>query len=258
MTKIYIALIAVLALGGGTYVAYEKKIGPFAEMSATNSAEISWKFESQGDDLESGAPLTRVSVTIGGVLSDLGLFTGSCSQISNSSWGLVEGEVDGAICWWAGGGEEIGIFEENGELVIKKGQLDEGSAEVAGVRGNFEVLVPRNETTDTDNDTSTSGGSSATSGGSTAPAGGSGGGSAGVTVYTSAQVALHATGTSCWTIIDGSVYDLTEWIKKHPGGASAILKLCGRDGTEIFHGQHGTAAAQANILATYKLGSLSR
>ncbi len=145
MTKIFIAIIAVLALGGGTYVAYEKKVGPFAETAPTQ-AEISWKFEGEGDDLESGAPLTRVSVTINGVVSDLGLFTGSCSQIANSSWGLVEGEIDGAICWWAGGGEEIGIFKENDQLVIKKGQLDEGSAEVAGVRGNFELLIPGNET----------------------------------------------------------------------------------------------------------------
>jgi hypothetical protein len=34
--------------------------------------------------------------------------------------------------------------------------------------------------------------------------------------------------------------------------------LCGRDGTTIFHGQHGNAQLQADILATYKVGPLSR
>jgi cytochrome b involved in lipid metabolism len=73
-----------------------------------------------------------------------------------------------------------------------------------------------------------------------------------------AVVATHNTATSCWTVIDNNVYDLTNWISKHPGGPAAIQQLCGRDGTTIFHGQHGNAQLQADILATYKVGPLSR
>jgi cytochrome b involved in lipid metabolism len=75
-----------------------------------------------------------------------------------------------------------------------------------------------------------------------------------VTTYTAADVAAHADVSSCWSIIDGNVYDLSSWISQHPGGEQAILSLCGKDGSAIFHGQHGDAQKQADILATMKIG----
>lgn len=76
--------------------------------------------------------------------------------------------------------------------------------------------------------------------------------------YTAAQVATHKDATSCWTIIDGNVYDLTQWIGKHPGGEQAIRSLCGVDGTVAFHGQHDDAKKQADILVTFKIGTLAQ
>ena len=75
---------------------------------------------------------------------------------------------------------------------------------------------------------------------------------------TMAQVAAHASISSCWTVIRGNVYDLTTWISKHPGGKSAISKLCGRDGTNEFVDQHGGSAQQENTLATFKIGVLAQ
>jgi cytochrome b involved in lipid metabolism len=77
------------------------------------------------------------------------------------------------------------------------------------------------------------------------------------TSYTLTQVSTHAGATSCWTAIDGSVYDLTEWIGKHPGGERAILSICGKDGTAVFSGKHGMNGKQANILTGFKIGMLS-
>jgi cytochrome b involved in lipid metabolism len=77
------------------------------------------------------------------------------------------------------------------------------------------------------------------------------------TSYTLTQVSTHASATSCWTAIDGNVYDLTEWIGKHPGGERAILSICGKDGTAVFSGKHGMNGKQANILAGFKIGMLS-
>lgn len=57
--------------------------------------------------------------------------------------------------------------------------------------------------------------------------------------YTKAEVATHATTASCWTIINGNVYDVTSWISQHPGGSQAIKGLCGIDGSAAFNGQHG-------------------
>lgn len=74
--------------------------------------------------------------------------------------------------------------------------------------------------------------------------------------YTLTQVSLHASETSCWTIIDGNVYDLTMWIGQHPGGEKAILSICGKDGTAVFSGKHGMNGKQATILAGFKIGTL--
>ncbi len=74
--------------------------------------------------------------------------------------------------------------------------------------------------------------------------------------YTSADVALHKDASSCWSVIDGYVYDLTTWISKHPGGMQAILGLCGVDGSAKFHGKHGDNAQQTNALAAMKIGVL--
>lgn len=74
--------------------------------------------------------------------------------------------------------------------------------------------------------------------------------------YTMVQVAAHASKTSCWSAIGGSVYDLTAWIGQHPGGQAAILSLCGIDGTAAFNAQHGGQGNPAQELASLKIGAL--
>jgi cytochrome b involved in lipid metabolism len=74
--------------------------------------------------------------------------------------------------------------------------------------------------------------------------------------YTLAQVALHNSASSCWTAINGGVYDVTTWINQHPGGPEAILSLCGTDGSAAFNGQHGGQARPAAELASFKIGTL--
>lgn len=74
--------------------------------------------------------------------------------------------------------------------------------------------------------------------------------------YTVAEVAQHSSRSSCWSIINGNVYDLTSWIPKHPGGEGAILGICGKDGSSKFNGQHGGGASQAQILVGFKIGAV--
>ncbi len=52
-------------------------------------------------------------------------------------------------------------------------------------------------------------------------------------VYSSKDVAEHATKDDCWTIIRSGVYDLTGYIKRHPGGHE-MLRACGTDATVMF------------------------
>ncbi|MGJ9407473.1 cytochrome b5 domain-containing protein, partial [Nesterenkonia aurantiaca] len=43
------------------------------------------------------------------------------------------------------------------------------------------------------------------------------------------QVEENDSPESCWAVMDGTVYDLTDWIEDHPGGADRIEGLCGTD-----------------------------
>lgn len=75
-------------------------------------------------------------------------------------------------------------------------------------------------------------------------------------VYTPSDVAKHASRSSCWTIVGTGVYDITTFIGRHPGGPSAALALCGRNGTAMFRNQHGGAGGPASVLAGYRIGKL--
>ena len=76
--------------------------------------------------------------------------------------------------------------------------------------------------------------------------------------YTMANVRANNSETSCWTVIGGNVYNLTQWINSHPGGASRIRALCGTDGTSSFSAQHGTRGSPTSTLANYLLGPLAK
>lgn len=81
--------------------------------------------------------------------------------------------------------------------------------------------------------------------------------SASASSYTMADVAKHADASSCWSAINGNVYDLTKWVNQHPGGPRVILGLCGKDGTSGFVGQHGGQSRPESILKGFLLGPLS-
>ena len=76
--------------------------------------------------------------------------------------------------------------------------------------------------------------------------------------YTLADVSKHSNATSCWSAINGNVYDLTSWINQHPGGPEAILSICGVDGSAAFNDQHGGQRRPANELAGFMIGTLTK
>lgn len=86
--------------------------------------------------------------------------------------------------------------------------------------------------------------------------------------FTISEVALHDSKEDCWTVISGSVYDLTGFVNRHPGG-DEILRACGADATVLFtkrqtqKGQpvgsgtpHSEAASEQ--LAKLKIGILAK
>lgn len=77
-------------------------------------------------------------------------------------------------------------------------------------------------------------------------------------VITMERVRANGTSSSCWTVINGNVYDLTRWIGSHPGGSGAITSLCGTDGTSGFNAMHRNQSKPEARLAGYLLGPLSK
>ncbi|MDQ5938956.1 MAG: hypothetical protein QG642_646 [Patescibacteria group bacterium] len=76
------------------------------------------------------------------------------------------------------------------------------------------------------------------------------------TGYTLSQVQGHNTSADCWVIVNNKVYNLTNYITQHPGGASAVTNLCGTNGTAAFTGQHSGSTSANNTLTAYYIGDL--
>ena len=74
--------------------------------------------------------------------------------------------------------------------------------------------------------------------------------------YSMANIAKNNSTSSCWAAISGKAYDLTAWISRHPGGAGAIVSICGTDATSVFQGRHGGQSGPASSLSAYLLGDV--
>jgi cytochrome b involved in lipid metabolism len=57
------------------------------------------------------------------------------------------------------------------------------------------------------------------------------------------ELSSHDDRSSCWVGYKGSVYDITSWLLKHPGGISSIESYCGtcEEFTKAFNDKHGTS-----------------
>lgn len=54
------------------------------------------------------------------------------------------------------------------------------------------------------------------------------------TLYTYEEVAKHNKVEDAWIVIDGKVYDITNFLDEHPGGEEIIFENAGGDATESF------------------------
>jgi L-lactate dehydrogenase (cytochrome) len=55
---------------------------------------------------------------------------------------------------------------------------------------------------------------------------------------TGEEVAKHNNADSCWVIVHGRAYDVTEFLPEHPGGPKIILKYAGKDASEEYDPIH--------------------
>lgn len=64
----------------------------------------------------------------------------------------------------------------------------------------------------------------------------------------------HNTDKSCWLVVHGKVYDVTEFLEEHPGGYDIILSATGKDATEDFD-EIGHSGNARKLLDKYYLGN---
>lgn len=58
-----------------------------------------------------------------------------------------------------------------------------------------------------------------------------------------ADVEKHCTPQDCWVIVHGNVYDVTEYVSRHPGGTMIYVKA-GGDCSQLFDSYHTTPKAR--------------
>lgn len=70
------------------------------------------------------------------------------------------------------------------------------------------------------------------------------------------EVEKHNAVDDCWVVIDGYVYDLTDFIPSHPGGPAVIRANAGKDVTAIFGPLHAPDVIEKFIAPSKRLGPL--
>ncbi|NRA32564.1 MAG: gamma-glutamylcyclotransferase [Polyangiaceae bacterium] len=77
--------------------------------------------------------------------------------------------------------------------------------------------------------------------------------------YHVSDVARHNDEThGYWLIIDGAVYDVTEFINLHPGGARILRAYAGMDASEGFERAHQSRAEIIAMQQMYRIGAVKR
>ena len=68
-----------------------------------------------------------------------------------------------------------------------------------------------------------------------------------VNMYYYHEVAKHNKTSDCWVILHDYIYNLTNFLSKHPGGKRAILEFAGKDATDDFEMIHPTGVIDAYL-----------
>jgi hypothetical protein len=103
-----------------------------------HSDGFAWTYQTV-ENRDTGEIKTKVFLNTKSKKYDTGTYAGTCTQIKSSN--LVEGEVSAVLCWYAGFGDEIGVFKDPQGYTIKHGEVQEGSGEDKGFRGNFVEIL---------------------------------------------------------------------------------------------------------------------
>jgi hypothetical protein len=103
---------------------------PTEQSAAAEDVTLEWVFTPDAESTEE-MPMTRASLVLSGPVNtriEVGSYSGNGAKAADTSWSAPEGSLATAIFWWAGGGDELSIFQtESDRLVIRHRTIDEVS-----------------------------------------------------------------------------------------------------------------------------------
>lgn len=70
------------------------------------------------------------------------------------------------------------------------------------------------------------------------------------------EIKKHKVHTDCWIVIAGKVYDITQFLDKHPGGAGILLKYAGKDASSLFKQIHSQELITMRLSPDLYLGEM--
>ncbi|KAF2446256.1 hypothetical protein P171DRAFT_430446 [Karstenula rhodostoma CBS 690.94] len=73
------------------------------------------------------------------------------------------------------------------------------------------------------------------------------------TLFSTPEIASHSTRDDCWIVIHGKVYNVTEYVRDHPGGVDVLIDMAGKDATEGYD-DAGHSEDADEIMQSYRIG----
>lgn len=84
-------------------------------------------------------------------------------------------------------------------------------------------------------------------------------GADGPAAFSMAEIAAHDTLEDCWMVIEGEVYDISDYVPRHPAPPGVLEPWCGREATEGMRtkGEDSDHSQRAwRMLGRYRIGVL--
>lgn len=75
-------------------------------------------------------------------------------------------------------------------------------------------------------------------------------------LITGTELAEHKSRDSCWLAVRGKVYDITDFLESHPGGAGLLLKSSGQDATSAYESIHNPELIDETLSEDSYLGEI--
>ncbi|KAL8684651.1 MAG: hypothetical protein Q9224_006213, partial [Gallowayella concinna] len=70
------------------------------------------------------------------------------------------------------------------------------------------------------------------------------------------QIAEHNNAKDLWIVVDGQVWDMTEFAPEHPGGIGIILQYAGRDASQPYNEIHAPSLLNTTLTSSKLIGTL--